>query len=741
MSDDRGWYPSRGSDDRGGEGPYRGEPGYDPYAQDRQSGRGARGDGRPPQRGEQGGRQSYDPYGQQPSGRQPQQQPWNADGYGQQQGGDGYGSGRRGDDRGGYGNGGNGGYGRGGYGDDRQGQGRGGSEAWTPGSGSGGGGGRQQPGRGGADDAWSPVDAAAQGGGRRGARGDESEADAWTPRSRSRSGDRIATASASGGVAVADGRVNEDLDLDELDPSGRARKAWSRGRGGKSPQSRKRKAVKWTAIGVSSALVVILGVGAYVILHLTGNIKHTALLQPGETQSPEPTDKYGRSPLNILVIGSDTRDTAADCKIGGDCSNGGAGANADVEMVVHLSADRSNATVMSIPRDTMVTLPSCVDSTTKASTNGGFSSTINASLQWGPSCTVKAVTNLTGLTIDHFVMVDFSGVETLSDALGGVQVCVSAKMYDPYSHLALNKGENTVKGASALAFVRSRHGFYDGSDLGREKAQHYFLSAMIREVRANMNLSDFGTLYKVADAATKALTVDDGLSGVTGLEGLATTMNRVPTDRISFVTMPWNIDPANQAHVIVAQPYAQQMFQNIANDVPYSASGGSAAKTTTSTTKAAAPSTTQAVAASPTVAVNKAAVHVEVENGTTVNGRAGDIRTALTSGGYSSSLVSTATAASTAKTVLYYPSSRADSAAAVANSLGLPASAMKESNSYAQVTVIIGADWTSGTTFGAAAGTANSTVTTAATAPSVSSLSNASTTGTCVTVNPYYIVK
>jgi LCP family protein required for cell wall assembly len=707
MSDDRGWYPAYGSDDRGGEGRYPEEPGYDPYAQGQQSGRPARGESRPPYRVERGGQPPRNPYQPpqppQPSQRQPQQ-PWNADPYGRQ--GQGGGQGR----------------GQGQQGQGQQGQGRG---EWTPASGSGGG----RPGRGYGDDgAWLPADSPTQG--RRG--GDGAGADDWSPRSRSR-GAQSGPAVGAGAVGLAEGRVNEDIDLDELDPSGRARRSGARGRG--VPASRRRKIIKWTAIGVSTTLVLILGVGAYVILHLTGNIKHSALLQNGVTQSPEPTDKYGRSPLNILVIGSDTRDNAADCHLGGDC---GAGANADVEMVVHLAADRSNATVMSIPRDTIVTLPSCTDPATKAH-GGGFSSTINSSLQWGPACTVTAVHNLTGLTIDHFVMVDFSGVQTLSNALGGVQVCVSAKMYDPYSKLRLNKGQNAVKGASALAFVRSRHGFYDGSDLGREKAQHYFLSAMIREVRANMNLSDFATLYKVADAATKALTVDDGLSGVSGLEGLATTMNRVPTDRISFVTMPWNIDPANQAHVLVAQPYAGEMFQNIQNDVSYSAVTA-ATKSGTATATKAAPATTPAALATPTVAVNKAAVHVTVLNGTKVNGRAGTIRDALVSDGYSSSLLSTSTAASTAKTIVYYPSSKADSAATVANSLGMTTAMLKESNAYSQVTVVIGADWASGGTFGGSSG-AGAKATTAASAPSVSSLSNAATTGTCVPVNPHYIVK
>lgn len=708
MSDDRGWYPAYGADDRG-EGRRRDEAGYDPYAQGQSSGRPAR-----------GGQQPRDPYrAPQPTQRQPQpQQPWSADP--QPQSRDGYS---------GYGNGG-------------QQQGRG---EWTPGYGGRGaeratpvdayprrdpyganGAGRANGN--GANGAWSPVDAAPRGQGRRGAQDD----DAWSPRSR---GARTATASASAGMI--DGHVNEDVDLDELDPSGKARRAAAAGQGGggKRPPTRRRKVIKWTAIGVSTLLVLVLGTGAYVIMRLTGNIKHTALLQNGTTQSPEPVDKYGRSPLNILVIGSDQRNNPADCAIGHDC---GPGANADVEMVVHLSADRSNATVMSIPRDTMVNLPRCTD-TTNHTSGGGFASTINSSLQWGPSCTVLAVHNLTGLTIDHFVMVDFVGVETLSNALGGVQVCVSANMHDPNSGLRLNKGVNMVEGASALAFVRTRHGFYDGSDLGREKAQHYFLSQMIKEVRANMNLSDFGTLLKVADAATKALTVDDGLSGVSGLEGLATTMNRVPTNRISFVTMPWNIDPANQAHVIVAQPYAQEMFQNIQNDVSYSSA---AAKATTSTApNAPASSAPPATSAAP---VNDAAVRVQVFNGSGVSGRAGTIKDALVNDGFSQATVG-GNHAATATTKIYYPSTRSDSAAAVQKALGVPASAMTLSNAYSEVTVVLGSDWTSGNTFGgasAAGGGAAATTTTAATAPAVSSLSNAADTGnTCIPVNPFYIVK
>jgi LCP family protein required for cell wall assembly len=572
------------------------------------------------------------------------------------------------------------------------------------------------------------------------------EDDQWVPRGRrggrAGSGGGTATASESVGTA-ADGTVNTDIDLDEIDPKGRSthRPGSRSGRGG--PQSRKKKILKWTSISIASALVVVLALGAYLVEHLTGNIKHDPLLQAGVTQSAEPVDKYGRSPVNILIIGSDARNNAADCKLGGDC---GPGANADVEMVVHLSADRSNATVMSIPRDTQVMLPRCTDPTTHTS-GGGFESSINTSLQWGPSCTVEAVGSLTGLTIDHFVMVDFQGVVTMSNALGGVPVCVSNKMYDSYSGLRLNAGTTTIQGVQALEFVRTRHGFYDGSDLGREKAQHYFLSAMIREIRANMNLGSLTTLYKIANAATSALTVDDGLSGVSNLTNLAITMNRVPTSRISFVTMPWELDPTNQNKVIVWQSQAALMFQNIKNDVPYSAGSSSSTSTTTAAPAAGGASSTSAAPQTSTpaaVTVDKAAVRLSVLNGSGTSGRATSVRDALVNDGFSIASVG-GNAATASATKLYYPSTRSDSAAAVASALGLPSSALKESNAYSEVTLVIGTDWKSGTTYGSSSGGSSSATsaapTTAATAPDDSSLLNASTTAGCVTVAPGDIVK
>ena len=543
----------------------------------------------------------------------------------------------------------------------------------------------------------------------------------------------------------AEGRLNHDVDLDEL-PQGRRARRRAR-RAARGPASRRRKILKWTAVGTAVLVAAVAGVGGYVVLHLDGNIQHTALLPTGITQSAEAPDKFGDTAMNVLLIGTDARVTAEDCKLGGDCSSSGDG-NSDVLMLIHLSADRTNSTIMSIPRDTMTTIPDC-------GTNSSYYGMINSSLAYGASCTVATVHELTGLTIDHYVEVDFSGVVTMSDAVGGVPVCVSNNMFDSDSGLRLNAGTTVIKGQQALEFVRTRHGFYDGSDLGREEAQHIFLSNMIRQVRSEASFTDIGNLYTIANAATKSLTVDNGLDGISNLLSLFDTMNRVPTDRVTFVTMPWELDPSNTERVIPVQAEAAQMFANIKNDVSYSKSSSSDSSSAKSepdsaagtATAEATPSAGQSASADSdsgtASSVITSEVTAQVLNGTGVSGRAATVEQSLESNGFSSSLLSTGDASSASKTMVYYPSGRSDSAAAVAGTLGVPSSQVQQSSAYSEVTVVIGADWTSGSTYPAASSSGSgsgSTATTQATAPSQSFELNASTTGQCVQVAPDDIV-
>ena len=551
-------------------------------------------------------------------------------------------------------------------------------------------------------------------------------AEPWTP---------VAPAAAQTSAMPAAGNVNADLDLDELDPKGRAARTSAKRRR-RAEAGRKKKALKYTALGTAGVVAAVVGIGAYVVAHLDGNIKHTALLPTGVTQQAEKPDKFGNTVMNVLLIGTDARVSAADCKLGGDCDSSGDG-NSDVLMVIHLAADRTNSTIMSIPRDTETTIPACGSSSS-------YYGMINSSLANGASCTVATVHQLTGLTIDHYVEVDFSGVVTMSSALGGVPVCVSNNMYDKDSGLRLNAGTTTIEGQQALEFVRTRHGFYDGSDLGREKAQHIFLSNMIRTLRSQASFTDIGNLYTIANAATKSVQVDDGLAGVTNLISLFDTMNKVPTNRVTFVTMPWELDPNNTNRVIWNQSEAEGMFANIKNDVPYSSTSATSSATSLKSEADSATSVATAEAAAyqvedaadSTSSVVTSQVHAQVLNGTGTSGRASTVAKALVADGFSESNISTGNASTTSTTMVYYPSDRAQSAAAVAEALGIPSSRVQESSNYSEVTVVIGTDWASGTTYSSTTSTssASPSTTAAASAPSSSSELNAATTGQCVQV-------
>ncbi|MEU9154280.1 LCP family protein [Streptomyces sp. NPDC048417] len=499
----------------------------------------------------------------------------------------------------------------------------------------------------------------------------------------------------------------------------------ARSRGGRGsrrarPTGRGRRALKIVGLVTAVLVLVTAGAGWWFYQHLNGNINSVSLDGKGGT---EKADAFGRTPINILVIGSDGRTSSEDCKLGGGCKETGVqtgNGNADVEMVVHISADRSNATVMSIPRDTMVNVPACKDSASGQSTSGYYGQ-VNSALEYGPACQVDTIHQLTGITIDHFVKLDFSGVVKMSDAVGGVSVCVNSNVYDTYSHLKLSKGTHTLKGEAALEFVRSRHGFGDGSDLGRTVSQHIFLSAMIRKFKSAGTLTDPTAVYKLADAATKALTVDDGLGTVKKLISLAADVNKVPTKRMTFTTMQTAPDPANSNRVVVGDG-AKDLFATMANDQSLTTSSGKKSSAASATAKPKATTAT----------VPAAQIAVTVENGTGITGRASAIATSLISQGFSSGTTTANAPNSATTTTVTYGSGDKAKAQTVAKALDVPSSHIKQGTGTG-VTLIIGSDWTTGTSYPASAGDTKAAVSNA-------NASTADDSKTCAKVSPYKTV-
>ena len=247
--------------------------------------------------------------------------------------------------------------------------------------------------------------------------------------------------------------------------------------------------------GVASAGVlvgtVLAGSATIAADHLTDNVTTIDIShQVGE----RPVD-YGdleSGPVTILVMGSDQR-TGKGNKGYGNFE----GARSDTTMLVHVYPDRESAVVLSIPRDTVTDLPSCqgADGQTLGPIRERFNTAFD---RGGPGCTVKAVEQLTGLRVDHFVVLDFNGFKKTIDALGGVEVCLTRPLQDRQSGVDLPAGRTRVTGEEALGFVRVRHNIGDGSDIGRINRQQLFLSSLIQEVSSSGLLTDPLRVWRVS---------------------------------------------------------------------------------------------------------------------------------------------------------------------------------------------------------------------------------------------------
>ncbi|AZQ37424.1 LytR family transcriptional regulator [Streptomyces cyaneochromogenes] len=325
----------------------------------------------------------------------------------------------------------------------------------------------------------------------------------------------------------------------------------------------------WTAAGI----VVLGGTGAgYLYFKLNGNIKSVDIDQALGTDRPEKVDNGSE---NILVLGSDTR-SGSNKKLGGGADDGSA--RSDTAMIVHVHEGHKKASVVSIPRDTLVDRPKCTD--TNGDTHDAASGVMfNESYSTGgAACTVKTVESLTGIRMDHYLEVDFSGFQKLIDELGGVEVTTTKNINDPDSHLNLKAGTHELTGKQALGLVRTRHGVGDGSDLGRIQLQQAFIKALINQVK-DINL--FGNpkrLYDLANTATKTVTTDSDLGTVNSLMSFANGLKGISSKNMNMVTMPVRYDPADPNRVIVAEAKAKMVWEALKKDrvIPKAATKGTA---------------------------------------------------------------------------------------------------------------------------------------------------------------------
>ncbi|MEU2240790.1 LCP family protein [Streptomyces sp. NPDC018338] len=350
--------------------------------------------------------------------------------------------------------------------------------------------------------------------------------------------------------------------MTEQNSSGRIRGAGS-GRRRKPPaKGRRRLAI---LLSGAAAVLVLGGAGlGYVYVKLDGNIQGVDINAQLGTERPDDVDNGS---LDILVLGSDSR-SGANAAYGEDEG----GARSDTAMVVHVYEGHKKASVVSIPRDTLIDRPRCTDgkgTTVPGEQRAMFNTAYEVG---GPACAVKTVEAMSGIRMDHYIEVDFTGFKKLIDELGGVEITTTQPIQDSKSHLDLAPGTHTLDGEQSLGLVRTRKSVGDGSDLGRIQLQQAFMKAFIDQVKDVGVFTNPAKLLDLADAATKAITPDSELDSVQELMGFAKGLSGIAPQNVHMVTLPVEYDPVDPNRVIPLEAQSQQVWTALKTDRPIPAS-------------------------------------------------------------------------------------------------------------------------------------------------------------------------
>ena len=321
---------------------------------------------------------------------------------------------------------------------------------------------------------------------------------------------------------------------------------------------------------VAVVLAVILAsaasVTAIAFWQLTSRVSANAIdiTGDGETAASANIGSY-EAGFNILIVGVDN-----------DAAQGAAYGERDttlndVNILVHVSADHTNAVVVSIPRDLIVAHPQCTNTDTGERFGAVGAAPINQAMERGGlPCVVATVEGLTGLDIPFAGLASFSGVVQMSDAVGGVPICLTEPIDDPQAGLSLPPGTSVVSGETALGFLRSRHGVGDGSDLSRISSQQIYLASLMRTVQGDGTFTDLPRLLSLANAAARNLQLSTSLAYPETMVSMALAIKDIDLDRLVFVQYPGTTDDKNYpGKVVPIRNLADEMFAKIAADQPF----------------------------------------------------------------------------------------------------------------------------------------------------------------------------
>ncbi|MEO5876534.1 MAG: LCP family protein, partial [Streptosporangiaceae bacterium] len=428
---------------------------------------------------------------------------------------------------------------------------------------------------------------------------------------------------------------------------------------------RKRRTLSITA--AASAFVLLSSGAAWAFQdYLHGKVKTVDIAVGGDHSGP-------KGAMNILLAGVDRRDGMSLSDIRKLHLGREQGARSDTMMLMHVSKDHDKVTIVSLPRDTLVTIPA-----------HGTSRAQKGKLTWaysygGAQLMKDTIENLTGVTIDHYVEVNFLGFLKVVDAVGGVNVCTPTAINDRDSGLRLTPGTHHVDGAQALAFARARHGL--GEDIGRMQRQQEFMSSLMNQ--AIGKIKDPVTATRFLSAVLGAVRVDPGLKK--DLSKLADQFKDLSLGSVQFAKVPIEsqnhnevIGGANQSTVLLDKKGADALFRRIGKDEPPAPPAPTAAATNAN---AAA------------LTVPPGSISVRVRNGVGTPGIAKTASAALTRVGFRATwVIGVVARKDTGPTLIRYGPGREDSARTLA--AALPGARLKKVAALGgQVEVIVGSAW------------------------------------------------
>ncbi|MEV0999684.1 LCP family protein [Nonomuraea sp. NPDC050202] len=429
---------------------------------------------------------------------------------------------------------------------------------------------------------------------------------------------------------------------------------------GTPPPRRRRRWLRWVIAVTVTVVLLVTGVAVGVYARLTGNIEHEDVTAEdlGATRPP----KVAGTAMNVLIVGSDQRN-GKNAKYGRV-----AGERTDTIMLAHLSSKRDNAMVISFPRDSVVQLPAC-RATKGLPGQQAHVGMINESFNSGGiACTWKTIEALTGIHIDHFVKVDFTGFKGIVNAIGGVEVCLPEAINDKKALLHLPAGKQTLNGEQALGYVRARYSLGDGSDIGRIQRQQMFIASMVKKVMSGETLTDPAKLLGTLDAATQAITTDQGLTtGV--MRDLAGSLQGLDISKIRFITTPWHYSLTQPGRVEWVPDQSKRLFQIVAKDQSVEGVKGGQAK------------------------VGRSKIQIELRNGTWRGGLATEVAAFLEQRGYHIAKIGDSAKKPQAKTTIFYGPNGETRVPTLRNDLQGSATRAVPGARTNRLILVIGNDW------------------------------------------------